>query len=73
MKPTENQIKIIDVLIDEFQKWKDSDNIDRPIIYNSMVDNIKNTIGEFVEDYDMTDIATSIQNIFVKIRELKNN
>lgn len=72
MKATKNQIKIIDVLIDEFTNWKTCENIDEPLIYNTMIKRLEESINEYKEGYDMSDLESAIQTIFVKLRSLRN-
>lgn len=72
MKATKNQIKIINVLIDEFKKWKSCENIDDPLIYNTMINRLEESINEYKEGYDMTDLESAIQKVFIKLRSLRN-
>ena len=72
MKATKNQIKIIDVLIDEFTNWKTCENIDEPLIYNTMIKRLEESINEYKEGYDMSDLESAIQTIFVRLRSLRN-
>lgn len=71
MKATDNQIKIIDILIDEFTNWKSCENIDDPLIYNTMIKRLEESIKEYKEGYDMSDLESAIQTIFVKLRGLR--